>query len=338
MALALALALSLAPNGLTAQPEHSIAIRYTLYNYGTTLGSDNFDFGDVFGLADHAALEVAYYNKLLPNLFLAVPLKVGQASYPLEGSTLMKDYGTINLDALLQYHFLKYGAFLNPYIHAGVGTNVITPLSEFGVGFPVGIGVNIKTWGNVYLNAQTQYRFSLNDRDGWHHGIGLHFFLDEGDGDDMALGSDSDGDGILDMLDSCPEIPGPASNRGCPELTKEDKEKVELAINMVQFETAKSVLLSQSFPVLDNIADIMKRYPYYNLRINGHTDNVGDDASNLKLSKERAKACYDYLVSKGVASGRMSHEGYGESRPRADNNTDQGRALNRRVEFELIVE
>ena len=70
----------------------------------------------------------------------------------------------------------------------------------------------------------------------------------------------------------------------------------------------------------------MKKYPAYNLKIEGHTDSDGKEDANLKLSKERAKTCYDYLVSKGVLASRMTHDGFGESRPIADNTTESGKA------------
>jgi outer membrane protein OmpA-like peptidoglycan-associated protein len=125
--------------------------------------------------------------------------------------------------------------------------------------------------------------------------------------------------------------------RGCPEIKKEDKAKLERAIKLVQFETGKATLLKKSYPVLDQVVSVMNTYPDYSLNISGHTDNVGDDKFNLDLSERRAKACYDYLLSKGIAAGRMASKGYGETQPKADNKTAAGREANRRVEFELYV-
>lgn len=340
MALGCSLWLVLLAGGAFAQPDHSIAIRYTGYNYLTTFGADDFGFKEIFSEAQGSGVEFAYYNRLFPHLLLGIPFQFGEIQYP---QALAKELGgksklnTFGLDAMLQYHPVNYGYWIDPYIHAGVGADYLPAPEEFGIGFPVGIGVNFELWPDFYLGAQSQYNLGHSDREGWHHSIGFHMFLG-GEEEVMPVDIDSDGDGITDELDTCPNIPGPSSNRGCPELTMEDREKVELAISMVQFETAKSVLLAQSYPVLDNIVDIMKRYPYYDLKISGHTDNVGDDASNLTLSKARAKACFDYLSSKGVASSRMSYNGYGETMPRATNDTEEGRALNRRVEFELVLD
>lgn len=146
---------------------------------------------------------------------------------------------------------------------------------------------------------------------------------------------DTDKDGVADYLDKCPDVAGTASNSGCPVLSETDKKVLADAIYGVQFESGKSVIKTTSYSILDQVADVLKRYPAYNLTISGHTDSAGSDASNQKLSEARAKACFDYLNSKGIETARMNHAGYGESRPVTDNNTTDGKAKNRRVEFEL---
>lgn len=148
---------------------------------------------------------------------------------------------------------------------------------------------------------------------------------------------DTDGDGIHDGDDRCPEQAGLTTNKGCPEMRQEVREVLNLAMRAVQFETGSTTLKRESFTVLDQIAAIMSQYPAYSLTISGHTDNAGDDAANQILSEGRAKTCYDYLVSKGVASGRMRFAGFGETQPISDNKTATGRALNRRVEFDLRI-
>jgi OOP family OmpA-OmpF porin len=146
---------------------------------------------------------------------------------------------------------------------------------------------------------------------------------------------DTDGDGVEDRYDRCPTVPGTIANKGCPEIKKEDKQKLEFAMQAVQFELGKTTLLSSSFSILNDIADIMKRYPDYKLTISGHTDPSGKIETNRKLSTNRAKACYTYLVSKGISTGRMEYIGYGPDKPRFDNTTEEGRVKNRRVEFSL---
>ena len=104
------------------------------------------------------------------------------------------------------------------------------------------------------------------------------------------------------------------------------------------FDFDKAVLKAESFKVLDEIVDIMSQYPDYKLSISGHTDNTGTQEHNLQLSTERAKACYDYLVYRGVKTERVRSTGYGETRPMVSNNSPNGREQNRRVEFELTLE
>jgi len=147
---------------------------------------------------------------------------------------------------------------------------------------------------------------------------------------------DTDGDGIPDNEDYCPRQAGVASNRGCPEIKREDQAVLDRAMRAVQFKVGKATLLPSSFPILDQIAEIMKKYPNYRLIILGHTDATGSAVMNQRLSERRAKACYEYLISRGIPPSRMRYAGYGETRPIADNDTPEGRALNRRVEFKLV--
>jgi len=149
---------------------------------------------------------------------------------------------------------------------------------------------------------------------------------------------DSDGDGVPDYLDKCPYIPGPASNFGCPELRKDDQAILDKAMRAVQFDLRSSNLRSSSFATLDQIVSLMNKYPEYSLYIEGHTDITGDRDFNMLLSENRAKACYEYLVNKGINPDRMIHRGFGITRPLYDNNTEEGRVLNRRVEFIMKIQ
>jgi len=149
---------------------------------------------------------------------------------------------------------------------------------------------------------------------------------------------DTDGDGIPDYLDKCPTIPGVAANNGCPEVKAAAKQAFQKALNGIQFETGKSTIKKTSNPVLDEVAKVLKENPDYNIDIKGHTDNVGDAQKNLTLSIDRAEAVKNYLVKKGIAESRMKIEGFGDTKPVADNNTAAGRTQNRRVEFVVIFE
>jgi len=147
---------------------------------------------------------------------------------------------------------------------------------------------------------------------------------------------DSDNDGFADNIDRCPEAAAPLSKDGCPEIRKEDKEVLDYAVQAVQFEFSKAKLKPVSFPVLDQVRGVLDKYPGYQLQISGHTDSIGDAVANEALSIKRANSCYLYLVSKGVDANRLIVTGFGESQPIADNNTEEGRSLNRRVEFLVL--
>jgi len=147
---------------------------------------------------------------------------------------------------------------------------------------------------------------------------------------------DRDNDGVPDIDDKCPDVPGLIENKGCPEVKAETKETFRKALQGIQFATGKDVILKTSYPILDQIATIMKENPTYNLKINGHTDNVGDPAKNKILSEKRSASVKSYLLKKGVGNNRMETAGYGDTMPVADNKTNEGKKTNRRVEF--IVE
>ncbi len=101
----------------------------------------------------------------------------------------------------------------------------------------------------------------------------------------------------------------------------------------VQFERAKIEILPESFPELDRLASYLVKNPQYNIKIEGHTDNVGDAVKNVELSLRRARAVAAYLIKKGVNNERFSAEGYGGSRPLVTGDGRKYHPENRRVEF-----
>lgn len=150
---------------------------------------------------------------------------------------------------------------------------------------------------------------------------------------------DRDGDGVADKDDKCPDVKGLKSNNGCPAIDESKKkevlQKISFAAKSIQFETGKDVIKSVSFVKLDTVVNIMKQYEATTWSIEGHTDNVGNASSNLELSKRRAAAVKTYFINKGINSSRLSSEGYGDTKPAADNKTAAGRTINRRVEIKL---
>ncbi len=104
----------------------------------------------------------------------------------------------------------------------------------------------------------------------------------------------------------------------------------------INFEFNKSSLLPESYPILDHAVEVLKDNPDVKVEIEGYCDYIGSQEYNLKLSKRRADAVRDYFIQKGIASSRLTTEGYGKSNPIGDNHTVIGRAMNRRIELKVI--
>lgn len=153
--------------------------------------------------------------------------------------------------------------------------------------------------------------------------------------DESGCIMDTDGDGVNDQEDNCPTVAGVVANQGCPELKPEVKQLFQKALQGIQFETGRAVIKKVSFPIMDAITRVMQENPSYKLIISGHTDNVGSDQTNMTLSKNRADAVANYLITKGITPLRISSAGYGESTPVDSNATAAGRTRNRRVEFKV---
>jgi OOP family OmpA-OmpF porin len=136
-----------------------------------------------------------------------------------------------------------------------------------------------------------------------------------------------------------PEMPPPVVEKPAPPpppKTEVTNEEIKLKEN-VDFETDSAKLLPSSKPLLDEVVTVMKEHPdIEHVRVGGHTDSTGDKAHNLKLSDERAASVKQYLVDHGIAADRLASKGYGETRPIADNKTDEGRAQNRRVDIHIL--
>ena len=150
---------------------------------------------------------------------------------------------------------------------------------------------------------------------------------------------DTDGDGIVDGKDKCPLEPenynGYMDEDGCPDEKPEIifKKKAPLVLEGVQFKSGSTDLTEEAKQTIQKVVRSLKDYPEVHLEISGHTDNIGSRANNIKLSKQRADAVKDYIVSQGIASGRLRAIGLGPDHPIATNSTPEGRAQNRRIEF-----
>jgi len=154
--------------------------------------------------------------------------------------------------------------------------------------------------------------------------------------------ADSDGDGVPDFFDKCPNTPSgtKVDGSGCPlakpviVVTEEDRRVVKDAIKNLEFDLGKATIRPRSYPSLDRVAQLLID-KNFSLKLAGHTDNTGSAELNLRLSKERAEAIRSYLASKGANESRIEATGYGKNQPIATNKTAAGRQANRRVEFTL---
>jgi OOP family OmpA-OmpF porin len=141
---------------------------------------------------------------------------------------------------------------------------------------------------------------------------------------------DSDGDGVTDDKDACPDTPAGVrvDFRGC-------EIREEIALPNVNFEFDSDVLTPDSTETLDGAVATLNRYPELTVECSGHTDSVGSESYNEDLSRRRAHSVCEYLKSHGIDASRLTERGYGESRPIADNDTEEGRAQNRRVTLRI---
>ena len=220
-----------------------------------------------------------------------------------------------------QYHFGTVGDALRPYVSGGVAHKSMTNVEADGHSgrdkstfLTAGAGVKWYITDNLFARAGVEADYKL-DNGKWDYaptvGLGVNF---GGNGGKVAPAP----------------VPAPAPiAEPEPEAPIAEVVKVELD---VKFDFDKAVVKPNSYGDVKNLADFMAQYPATNVEVAGHTDSVGPDAYNQKLSQRRADAVKQVLVKDGVAPSRVTAVGYGESRPVADNATEAGRAVNRRVE------
>jgi OOP family OmpA-OmpF porin len=223
-----------------------------------------------------------------------------------------------------QYHFNNAGDALRPYVQGGVKHGSMTNVAADGhtgrdqsTFLTAGGGVKYYFLENVYARAGVEADYKL-DNGKWDYipsvGLGVNF----GGGNKPAPAP---------VPAPAPE-PAPVAEAPVAEVVR-----VELD---VKFDFNKSVVKPNSYADIKNLADFMKQYPSTTTTVEGHTDNVGPDAYNQKLSERRANAVKQVLTNQyGVSPSRVQSVGYGKSRPVADNSTEAGRAVNRRVEAKV---
>ncbi|MCW3147982.1 OmpA family protein [Stutzerimonas stutzeri] len=241
---------------------------------------------------------------------------------PVDGSHKNIKGSLTSLDAA--YHFGAPGVGLRPYVSAGVAHQSIGQAARSGRDHStfanIGAGLKYYFTENLFAKASVDGMHNIDQGDSeWMAGVGVG--LNFGGGSrPVAAVEPTPEPAPAPIVDTEPE---PA-----PELVR-----VELD---VKFDFDKSRVREESYGDIKNLADFMQQYPQTSTTVEGHTDSVGTDQYNQRLSERRAEAVREVLVNQyGVEGGRVNSVGYGESRPVADNATEEGRQINRRVEAEV---
>jgi OmpA-OmpF porin, OOP family len=232
----------------------------------------------------------------------------------------------------------------------GVGYNDTLPDSEDDWSFLANVGVGFVTGpvterGQIRIRGEVRYVYDDFQR-GYGEpriNLGIEIPLFEEREVEVAMTEevrivevptgllDSDGDGVVDEKDECPDTPAGdrVDGRGC------SLDKI-IELKGVTFEFDKTRLRPDAVTILDWATEILKKYPDMQVEIAGHTDSIGSDEYNQRLSEGRAQAVKDYFIGQGVPDSQMSIRGYGESEPRDTNDTAEGRERNRRVELRIL--
>jgi outer membrane protein OmpA-like peptidoglycan-associated protein len=271
-------------------------------------------------------------------------LRAGVALMPMEGLTVAFDMEKTRDEEDFLFHAGgEYAMAINDDLGAAlrIGLND----SKFAGG--IGLRYNFLTFDYAYVVEPEKF-LGENHR----FSVSLNFGRDQV----VRKVSDRDGDGIPDDVDQCPDLAedfdGYQDSDGCPEggppkveappppppvVTPPPPPPAIPAFAYINFKFGTAEISgADPIPVLEDVARIMKERPEMKVKITGHTDNVGTDEANMTLSMRRADAIKTYLVGRGVGSERLLTDGKGESSPIDTNDTDLGRARNRRIEFSVI--
>ena len=350
------------------------AIGYTWYDNDTNIGgfdvddSEFYGIGFGYGFTDRFSLELWYTD--------------GDAD--LSGAGFDVDTTSVRLDA--KYDFAHFGGGnWNTYIVGGVGRSEFdgNGFDETATQLNLGLGLKNQITDNISIRGDVR-AFDNIDQGGDLEDFGTDYAVQLalvfGFGKVYSHGAapapapkpapkpapaapkiiDTDGDGVPDSSDACPNTPRgvEVNSRGCPLDSDRDgvydyldkcpgtapklkvdnvgcpiklTSTVDIRLN-VNFDTNKAVVKQQYFGEIKRVADFMNQYENTRVEVQGHTDSRGSNAYNKSLSQRRADAVAQVLIREhGVAANRVTARGYGEENPIASNDTEQGRAANRRV-------
>lgn len=248
---------------------------------------------------------------------------------PVGGGVKFKLGGVVNLDLGYKMNFLNADNLDNQWVNNGS----LDHYSYGYAGLEFILGSKDKPsleWNNPVANLYDE----LKDPELRNEVEALKQRVTTLEGTVDELGRDSDGDGVADRFDKCPDTPAGTvvDGSGCPIKFPETQEAVVGDYSPIQFEFDSYVLKTSSYPTLDKVSQDL-RDSGNALTLEGHASAEGTEDYNMQLSKDRANAVKNYLVNSGVDANKLEVVGYGETQPVASNATESGRIQNRRVEF-----
>ncbi len=339
----------------TSQHHWGVGLSVNPKEYYGSLGNSQFKFKEM-NLSP--GIQVGRY---LNNVFdLGVHANFGKLSYNSKDTVRWAGFTTklsdIGLDLIIKLNngdYIKEDALIQPYAILGLGMcmyktgkDSVTAKGTF-FNLPVGAGFRIRLSDQLHLGYNMTFNSNFKENydyppgakstDGFlKHSISINYSFGKGD---MMIDKtlDTDGDGVPDYKDKCPNTyPGlRVDKNGCPrELTAEERE-LKLISDKVFFDFDSTILKEESKVELDKLVKYLNNRKWIQLSVEGHTDFKGDGVYNQSLSERRAIVVKDYLVSKGIDASKVTTIGYGQRKPVASNDTEEGRALNRRVEFRI---
>ncbi|MDA9263183.1 OmpA family protein [bacterium] len=236
-----------------------------------------------------------------------------------------------NVDGVITYNLGKVFNSMSfmPFLEIGGGYVIF---DEQGAGY-FNLGAGIEYWfgekkktaiilESLYKNTGETYAIKH-----FQHMIGLAFLF--------GGEPDTDGDGILDKDDNCPEVFGLIENKGCPKMTEKVKDRLEKIEQLILFETDQDILTEEALISLEEVYSILIQYPNLNIIVEGHTDDTGGVNYNQELSEKRVATVLRFLINRGISSSKIKSAAYGETRPLRTNSTSEGRRYNRRVQFNI---
>ena len=290
--------------------------------------------GAIFsGTGGGAHFSLAAGRDVLPNF--GVELELATGSQSVDNLPSGNDYERTIFGVNALAYLTPQGEKIRPYLLANGNFHSIDFLGESlsGAGIGLGGGAFISITKSLDLRLDGRYNLDFVSASGpvaektFNVGtgtVGVRYKFG-------ADPDDSDGDGVPNGKDKCPDTPAGTrvDGDGCP-LAK------VIALNGVTFEFDSTRLRPDALTILDQASGILTKYPDMQVEVAGHTDSKGSEAYNLNLSDGRAASVREYFVSKGVPESQISSKGYGEAEPVADNATDEGRERNRRVELRIL--